>query len=194
MPPKVMFTRDDVIRAAFEVVKKNGFRDFTARRIAAELKSSTAPVYSSFSSMDELKNELLSRAEKLVLEYTMRPYTKSVFLNMGTGLVLFAQENRELFRSLLMESNDSRVLLNEFLKTILDELKKDELLSLLPEKDRKEVMNRMALFAYGHAALICVGIIDPIDKNTAIRTMYEMGKDVIEVALKKAGIEKKFPG
>ena len=51
MPPKVTFTKEDVIQAAFEIVQKRGVKLFTARRIAKKLKSSTAPVYSHFKSM-----------------------------------------------------------------------------------------------------------------------------------------------
>ena len=66
MPPKAVFNRDDIITTAFEIVKKSGFRDFSTRKIADELHSSTAPVYSYFSSMDDLRSEVLERAEKLV--------------------------------------------------------------------------------------------------------------------------------
>jgi len=40
--------------------------------------------------MDELKLEVLGRAETMMLEYARRPNTSSVFLNMGTGLTEFA--------------------------------------------------------------------------------------------------------
>jgi len=192
MPPKAVFNRDDIISTAFEIVKKSGFRDFSTRKIADELHSSTAPVYSYFSSMDDLKSEVLERAENLMLEYTMKPYTKSVFLNMGTGLVLFAQENRELFRALLLESGETRSMLEKFLKALAVELDKDELVSLLPDKERREVMNRMAIFTHGFASLLCVGLIDEVSKNTAIKTMYNMGRDVIDTALKKAGINERY--
>ncbi len=188
MAPKTLFSREDVINSAFEIVKKSGLRDFTARKIAEEMNSSTAPVYSCFSSMDELKTEVFLRAEKLMLEYTMKSYTKSVFLNMGTGLVLFSQENRELFRALLLESGETRALLKNFLRELITELDRDELISLLPKKERKEVMNRMAIFTHGFASLICVGLLDEVNKKEAIKTMYDMGRDVIDSALSKAGI------
>jgi len=192
MPPKAVFNREDIITTAFEIVKKSGFRDFSARKIADELNSSTAPVYSYFSSMEDLKLRVLERAEKLMLEYTMKPYTKSVFLNMGTGLVLFSQENRELFRALLLESGETRSLLENFLKALTDELDRDELISHLPQKERREVMNRMAIFTHGFASLLCVGLIDEVSKNAAIKTMYNMGRDVIDTALKKAGMSERY--
>ena len=192
MPPKATFNRDDIIITAFEIVKKSGFKDFSTRKIADELHSSTAPVYSYFSSMDDLKTEVLNCAENLMLEYTLKPYTKSVFLNMGTGLVLFAQENRELFRALLLESGETKSMLEKFLKALTVELDRDELVSLLPEKEREEVMNRMAIFTHGFASLLCVGLIDEVSKNTAIKTMLNMGRDVIDAALKKAGINERY--
>lgn len=192
MPPKAVFNREDIIATAYEIVKKSGFRDFSTRKIADELGSSTAPVYSYFSSMDDLKNAVLEKAENLMLEYTLKPYTKSVFLNMGTGLVLFAQENRELFRALLLESGETRSFLERFIKALTSELHKDDLISLLPEKERSEVMNRMAIFTHGFASLLCVGLIDDVSKQTAIKTMLNMGRDVIDAALKKAGINERY--
>ncbi|HPS58597.1 MAG TPA: TetR family transcriptional regulator [Spirochaetota bacterium] len=189
MAPKTIFSREDIINAALEIVKKSGFRDFSARKIADEMNASTAPVYSCFSSMDQLKTAVLQKAEELMLEYTMKPYTKSVFLNMGTGLVLFSQENRELFRALLLESGETRALLKNFLRALIIELDRDELISLLPKNERKEVMNRMAIFTHGFASLICVGILDEVSRKEAIKTMYDMGRDVIESALAKAGIK-----
>jgi len=192
MAPKTIYSREDIINTAFEIVKKSGFRDFSARKIADEMNASTGPVYSYFNSMDEIKSEVLLRAEKLMLEYTRKPYTKSVFLNMGTGLVLFSQENRELFRALLLESGETRALLRNFLKELIIELDRDELISLLPAKERKEVMNRMAIFTHGFASLICVGLLDEVSKKDAIKTMYDMGREVIDSALSKAGIKHSY--
>jgi AcrR family transcriptional regulator len=192
MAPKTIFSRDDIINTAFEIVKKSGFRDFSARKIADEMNASTGPVYSCFASMDELKSGVLLKAEGLMLEYTRKPYTKSVFLNMGTGLVLFSQEYRELFRALLLESGETRTLLKNFLKELIRELDKDELVSLLPVKERREVMNRMAIFTHGFASLICVGLLDQVSKKDAIKTMYDMGRDVIDAALAKAGIKHSY--
>lgn len=194
MPPKAVFNRSDIITAAFEMVKKSGFRDFSARKIADALNSSTAPVYSYFTSMDELKAEVLERGEKLMLEYTMKPYTKSVFLNMGTGFVLFAQENRELFRSFFLESAETRSLLEKFMKSLNAELYRDQLVSLLPARERKEVINRMAIFTHGFASMLCVGLMDQVSKKEAISAMYNMGKDVIDTALDKAGIKERYTG
>ena len=174
---------------AFEIVKVNGFRDLSARKIAERLGSSTAPVYSYFESMDELKRIILLKAETLMRGYLFEEYTRSVFLNMGTGVILFAMENRELFRVMFLDNNISGKFLQDFLDSLAAELYRDELVSLLPREDREEILRRMAIFAHGYASLICSGIIQNVSRKDIISTMYNMGRDVISSALVKNGIQ-----
>jgi len=54
MPRKTVYTKDDVIRAACDLVEECGLSCLTARAVANKLHSSTAPVYSNFNTMDEL--------------------------------------------------------------------------------------------------------------------------------------------
>lgn len=185
MPPKITFTRDDVIDAAFNIVREEGLRDLSARKIADHLGSSTAPVYSCFDSMDDLKLAVLGRAEAMMLEYARRPYTSSVFLNMGTGLTEFARDNRALFHAMFLENNDSLEIINSFYRSLSDEVMKDDLVSTIPEGERREVMRRMAIFTHGFAAMVCVGLVKDVDKKFIIKTMYDMGRDVIDCAFRK---------
>ncbi len=53
MPPKIKYTRDEVIGAALSVVEEIGLNSLTARNVAFKLDSSTAPVYNHFATMDE---------------------------------------------------------------------------------------------------------------------------------------------
>ena len=47
MPKTIIFTREEIIEAAFEIFKQEGMPAISARRIAAKLNCSTAPVYTS---------------------------------------------------------------------------------------------------------------------------------------------------
>ena len=93
MPPTTKFTKAKVLDAAYELVAKLGIEALTARNLAASLSCSTAPIYGSFSSIDDLENAVMERAREKLREYCQRDYTDRPFLNQGTGLVLFAQEN-----------------------------------------------------------------------------------------------------
>ena len=118
MPPKVQFTREDVIQAAFDFVREQGIKKLSARKVAQMLKSSTAPVYSHFKSMKELEMEVLRKAKDLLLQYTRSSYTDRVFLNMGTGYAVFAREHSELFRAIFLGRETYTDIVEEFLNTL----------------------------------------------------------------------------
>ncbi|MGL4867471.1 MAG: TetR/AcrR family transcriptional regulator, partial [Cetobacterium sp.] len=83
MPKKAIFKREQIHAKAFEMFEKYGLDEITARNLAKALNCSPAPIYSCYSSMDELKMELIERAKKIFLEYVVRPETNMVFLNSG---------------------------------------------------------------------------------------------------------------
>lgn len=185
MPPKVTFSQESVVNAGLEIVRERGFAELSARTIADRLKSSTGPVYTSFASMEELKAAIIGKAEELLNSYALLPYTKSVFLNMGTGIVLFAQENPVLFRSMFMDTAIAANMFENLTRTVAGHLDEDELASRLTPDERQDVLHKLAIFVYGHASLICVGIIRDVDKNNIIKTMLEMGRDVIDSTLRR---------
>jgi len=187
MPPRQVFQKEDIINAAFEIAEKVGINELSTRKIADHLNSSTAPVYSCFGSMEDLKLELLKRAESMMWEYALENYTSSVFLNMGTGLALFARDHKRLFRDIFMENSESKALVEKFLFSIEEEMGRDDLVSRLNRSERKELLRRMWIFAHGLAALICVGLEENSSKNYIIQTMLDMGQDVISVAIQRSG-------
>lgn len=65
----VRITKERILKAAAEVVRKEGAEALNARRIAAEIGCSTQPVYSQFRNMSELVAALRLKAEE---EYRRR--------------------------------------------------------------------------------------------------------------------------
>ena len=61
MPPTVQFTREEVIDAAFEIVRHQGLEKLSARLVAGALKSSTTPIYSLFGSTEALEIDVLKK-------------------------------------------------------------------------------------------------------------------------------------
>lgn len=98
MAPKKKFTIDDITEAAFQIVRKNGFETLSARAIAAELKASTMPIYSRLNSMEELEEIIIKKAWAILLEYQEKARSGNVYLDMGLGYVMFAKEEKHLFR------------------------------------------------------------------------------------------------
>src|SRR5262245_56165435 len=102
MPPKTTFTKQRVVDAACEVIASQGLESLSARTVAKELGASTAPIYSSFASIEELREAVIERARAHLRHYTRQRYTDKPFLNQGTGLVLFAREQPQLYRLLFL--------------------------------------------------------------------------------------------
>ncbi len=55
MPKNTFFTRDMLLDAAFEIFREEGLEAVSVRRIAAVTGSSTAPIYSCFANVEEMR-------------------------------------------------------------------------------------------------------------------------------------------
>lgn len=111
MPPRIKVTKQDIISAAADVVRRSGERALNARNIAAQLGISTQPVFSNYSSMDELRKELLAYANELYGEYIQKiidsrkypPYKSA-----GIAYIFFAHEEKQLFKFLFMRDRNGK--------------------------------------------------------------------------------------
>lgn len=76
-----------------------------ARSIASSLGCSTQPIFSNFSSMEELEESVTAAAHELYLSYLAREVESGkypVYKSFGMAYIRFAKEERELFRHLCM--------------------------------------------------------------------------------------------
>lgn len=107
MTPKIRITREQIIAAAVEIVRRDGDAALNARSVAAELRCSTQPVFSNFAAMDELRQAVIAAAWEKCVGYVERevaggqhpPYKAS-----GMAYIRFAMEETELFKLLYMRS------------------------------------------------------------------------------------------
>ena len=105
MPPKIKVTKEDIIKTSLEIVRRSGAEAINARSIANELGCSTQPIFSNFSSMEELEESVALAAHKVYLgfldsEAKSGKYPK--YKAFGMAYVRFAKEERELFKFLFM--------------------------------------------------------------------------------------------
>lgn len=105
MPRKFMFTREEILSAALELIRKGGASALTARALGTELGSSSRPVFGLFKNMEEVQQEVLKAADNLYQNYLKEdmengkypPYKAS-----GMAYIRFAKEEKELFKLLFM--------------------------------------------------------------------------------------------
>ena len=185
MPPKITYKKEDVIQAAFKIVQGQGLTGLSARKVAEKLKSSTAPVYSHFRSMGELEKEVIKKTKDLLFDYATRPYTDRVFLNMETGIVLFARDQNELFRALFLERRVFKDVLLDFEKSLREKMAQEARFAKLSAEDRDNLLTKMWIFTHGLAALVCVGLIEDSSQEHIINTLSAVGSLVIDDALEE---------
>ncbi len=185
MPPKNKHTRDDVILAAVSVAEEFGLHALTARKVAQRLGSSTAPVYQQFATMDDLALAVIGEAKRSLLEFTRRPYTDRVFLNMGVGIAMFACEHSLLYRALMLEGSSYSDVVHEVVDTLDTEMTGDRRFVSLSDSERRELLMKMWTFTHGLASLICVGLVKECSQECITKTLMDVGTDVIGATLAK---------
>ena len=127
MPPKVKTTREEIINTAFEIVRQSGEQFLNARTIAKALNCSTQPVFSNFTSMNELRLAVVEKADALCKEFAKREVESGKFPPYkahGMAYIRFAKEEKELFKLLYMrdrteESSQSDTEHNEQMESLI---------------------------------------------------------------------------
>lgn len=169
--PKRKIEREDILKAAAEVVKKSGTEGLNARAVARELGCSTQPVYSQFGSMTALKDALGAFAweqYKAWIGAYRAQSGRNGYEAYGMGYVRFAREEKGLFRFLYMSRRASAPFIVEDanLADILGEMKN---LYGMDEARARKFHADMSVFSYGLAVIQNTGYADLTDEEIETR-------------------------
>ena len=97
MSRKTQFTTDDVVGAAFELVREKGLVGLSAPAVARQLGSSTMPIYSNLKNMQALEDKIVQKAWRLLKQYEAKAYTGDAWIDLAVGYILFAKDEPNLF-------------------------------------------------------------------------------------------------
>ncbi len=101
MPRKTQFTTEDVVAAAFELVREKGLAGLSAPAVAGKMGCSTMPIYSHFKNMEALEDEVVKKAWNLIVRYEAEQYTGDVWVDQAIGYIRFARNETNLFKCML---------------------------------------------------------------------------------------------
>ncbi len=103
MPPKSKFTKEEIIKAAFEIVREQGASALTARFLGEKLQSSSRPIFTVFHNMQEVQLEVQNEAKKLYTSYLEEGLKEpKPFKGVGQAYIRFAIAEPKLFQLLFM--------------------------------------------------------------------------------------------
>jgi len=156
MPPKVKFKKESIVNAAYEIVRKNGWQDLSARSIAEELKSSTRPIYSHLQSMENLEEAVVKKAMALLEEYIRTPRTGDKWLDQGYGYVLFANREKYLFKAIFDEKHNHlyKKFSAEIFRKLGEDLSDDPDFKVLSEEHQTNIRKVRWVYVHGLASLL----------------------------------------
>lgn len=176
MPPKVTFTKEYVIEAAYEILRESGIEELSARKIAEKLNCSTAPVYSTFESMEALKEEIMLKAKATLVKYASNNYSKEKsFIDIGIGISIFAREEKNLFRAIFLKGENTKHSINRFLEELEKEMDKDKKFTIMNKTEKKSLLERMVVFTIGFATIICEDLIEKQSDEYIKETITKVG-------------------
>lgn len=161
MPPRVRISREDIIKTAVGLIRREGADALNARAVAKELDCSTQPVFSNFTTMEELRRAVLEAADALYQEYIDREIASGkypAYKASGMAYIRFAAEERELFRLLFMRDRSGEDIPREtFGDTKISGIVED---STGLSGDRAELFHlEMWAFVHGIAAMTATGFL-----------------------------------
>lgn len=123
MPPKAKYTREEIVRKAFEMARKKGIDSVVARELGKELGMSPTPIFTAFKNMEELQTEVRSMALREFESYVQDAlnYTPA-FKYVGMKMIEFAMKEPKLFQLVYMREHDGSqtytMLINELGDTV----------------------------------------------------------------------------
>ena len=106
MPRKTVIFRKDIIKAAVELVRSEGHEALNARALAKALGCSTQPIFSNFSSMDDVLGCVLVAALDVYNDFVRKEFERDSdyppYKKNGMAYIRFAIGEKNLFKLLFM--------------------------------------------------------------------------------------------
>jgi AcrR family transcriptional regulator len=163
MPPKIKVTKENIIDAAVDIVRKEGAQAINARNLAAVLNCSTQPIFSNFATMEQLRLSVLDRATEIYNDYIRREIENEeypAYKASGLAYIRFAREERELFKLLYMRDCAIEIAPETIdFGAQMESIVQDS--TGLNEADWKLFHLEMWAYVHGIASMIATGFADP---------------------------------
>ena len=158
MPPKAKFTKAEIIEAALNIVRTEGYEALTSRALGTYLGSSARPIFTVFKNMEEVQQVMIEAAKNLYKEYVNKGLTaEHPFKGVGTQYILFSVNEPKLFQILFMAEQKQIPDLSGVLP-LIDESYGDILLSIqkdyeISELSAKKLYQHLWIYTHGIASL-----------------------------------------
>lgn len=186
MPPTVRFTRDAVLHAACQLMRREGMEALNARAIAKELGGSTQPIFRLFTNMEDLHRELILYVACQFQAHAEADMAQSdsPYIQLCTTYLLYGRDEPELFKLLFMRDRVSEGQYSDQTNfdLVFNIIKKE---TPLDDETALRFFERTWLFIHGLAVCIATKYIPCQDE----RYLISMVKEAYNAAVKMMNLE-----
>lgn len=164
MPPKPKYSKDEIIEAAYALMEEQGIEAVVAREVGKRLRTTTGPIFTFFSSMDELKEAVYFKGIENVRRYFEEALEYSpAFKELGLRIIKYAKDHPKAYQMIFLSYGSKReegVFNNDLIK-ILEPMKKEVMEYFdLSYEHASDIIEKMATYAQGIASFLVTSDIE----------------------------------
>ena len=183
IPPRTRFTADRILDASETLVQGQGIDAVSARAIAAELGSSTAPIFRCFDSMEALLEALMERILAHFIKATESPLDPDPLFAAGLGMVRFAAEQPRLYEALFLRPHAWTARWGPVRRRLAQRMGKHPRYAHLPVADRFGLVGRSSILVHGLGVEVWFGRL-PDSSEPALRTLlHQLADPLVDAAI-----------
>lgn len=170
MPPKPKFSKNEIVGAAFEIVREQGVSALTAREVGKRLGTSSSPIFTVFDDMEQLRRAVMDKAWDTFDGYmaVAEAYYPSYKMR-GIQWVNFSRDEPQLFRAMFMQNSDERGDFDRVMQQI--PFGKDKDMGIImrdyhaSELQAEHMFRQMWIYTYGLCVLCATGVCTFTDEE-----------------------------
>ena len=169
MPTKIRISKEMILDAAFEIVRKDGMEKLSNRELANKLNCSIRPIYYQFENVEEMQKELYLKIEQYFYKFILENMVEEIpkYKQVGINYIKFAKKEKKLFQTLFM--TDVGLTPDAFILKAGEDYKEIEkfikISANIKEEDIKDFHTKMWIFCHGIATLVANDTIKLTDNQ-----------------------------
>ena len=169
MPTKIRISKDMILDAAFEIVRKDGMEKLSNRELANKLSCSIRPIYYQFENVEEMQKELYLKIEQYFYKFILDNMVEEIpkYKQVGINYIKFAKKEKKLFQTLFM--TDVGLTPDACVSKAGEDYKEIEkfikISANIKEEDIKDFHTKMWIFCHGIATLVANDTIKLTDNQ-----------------------------
>ncbi len=177
MPKKPVTTKEEMVNAAFELIRREGHEALTVRTLAADLGCSTQPVMYQFAKLELLKEAAYQKADAFHTEYLL---AGEDLLGIGIRYIRFAKEETNLFRFLFQSGHFSGMTIRDMILApeTAEVMKEVGCETGLPPEAAAAFFEPLYAAVHGYASLIADNAVE-YDPETIRRSLIMFARGLM---------------